>query len=221
MRNLIKQDIQKQIIKKRYKELRQRFFKLPNLKWMIVILLLSSGILISSYYIHKCNPWLSGVLVSAGCGGITGLVLYFLSNLRNNKYALLQKEFSALTSIRNITNQIKGFQCYHKSYRLSWGKKRDIFEDGLEIVSLLEELQLITDNMYSELYDKFFAKGDNLLSYENLQMYKSRLLNLNAEDEAIECMDDIVEHFVCIEEIIFDLINEKEDQLMFLGRIFI
>ena len=56
------------------------------------------------------------------------------------------------------------------------------------------------------------------------QIYFSNDANkvlVNAEDEAIECMDDIVEHFVCIEEIIFDLINEKEDQLMFLGRIFI
>ena len=69
-------------------------------------------------------------------------------------YSLLQKEFSTLTSIRNITNQIKGFQCYHKSYRLSWGKKRDIFEDGLEIVD-----QHIADERY--IYEKL-KKSKNI-----------------------------------------------------------
>ena len=213
-----KDKIIKRIIQNRRKELRQRFFKLSNLKWMIGILLCSIGILTASYYTFKCNPWLSGVFVSAGCGGITGLVLYFLSNLRNNKHAILQKEFSTLTSISHIVNQINGFKNYHLCYRKSWGQKRDIFEDGLEIVDLLEDLQTIVDNMPCELYDAFVIDAENPLSYENLQIFKSKLLNADGDNEVQVCMNDIEKHFAVVENTIFELTREKEDQLMFLGK---
>lgn len=216
-----KDKITKRIIRKRNKELRERFFKLSNLKWMIVILLCSIGILTASYYTYDCNPWLSGMFVSAGCGGITGLVLYFLSNLRNNKYAVLQKEFSILNSIHNTLTQINGFNNYHLCYRKSWGPKRDIFEDGLEIVNLLEELQTIVDNMPRELYDAFIIDDDNPLSFENLQLFKSRFLNADSNDEVQMYMTDIVKHFTVVENTVFELTSEKEDQLMFLGKFFI
>lgn len=213
-----KDNITKRIIRKRNKELRRRFFKLSNLRWMIGILLCSIGVLAASYYTYECNPWLSGAFVSAGCGGITGLVLYFLSNLRNNKHAILQKEFSTLTAMSDILNQINSFKNYHLCYRNNWGQKRDIFEDGLEIVSLLENLQTIVDNMPHELYDAFMLAGDNPLSYENLQIFKSRLLNADGDNEVQMCMNDIVKHFAAVGNAIFELTREKEDQLMFLGK---
>ena len=216
-----KDRITKRIIQKRRKELRQRFFKLSNLKWMVVIFLCSAGILAASYYTYTSNPWLSGVFVSAGCGGITGLVLYFLSNLRNNKYAVLQKEFSILNSIHDTITQINGFKNYHLCYRESWGSKRDIFEDGLEIVNLLEELQATVDNMPQELYDAFIIDDDNPLSFENLQLFKNRFLNADGDNEVQMCMNDLEKHFAVVENTIFDLTREKEDQLMFLGKFFI
>ena len=213
-----KDRITKRIIQKRRKELRQRFFKLSNLKWMVVIFLCSAGILAASYYTYTSNPWLSGVFVSAGCGGITGLVLYFLSNLRNNKYAVLQKEFSILNSIHDTITQINGFKNYHLCYRKSWGSKRDIFEDGLEIVNLLEELQATVDNISQELYDAFIIDDDNPLSFENLQLFKNRFLNADGDNEMQMCMNDLEKHFAVVENTIFDLTREKEDQLMFLGK---
>ena len=213
-----KDNITKKLIKNRKKELRHRFFKLSNLKWMGVILLCSVGALVASYYTYKCNPWLSGAFVSAGCGGITGLVLYFLSNLRNNKYAVLQKEFSSLNSISNILSQINNIKTFHLCYRKSWGQKRDIFEDGLEIVTLLEELQDVVDDMPRELYSSFIIDGDNPLSYENLQLYKSRFLNADSDNEVKQYMNDIVKHFSDINNKVFDLKREKEDQIMLLGK---
>lgn len=213
-----KDNVRKKIIRNRKKELKQRFFKLSNPKWMITILLVSIGIIVASYYTHKCDTWLSGVFVSAGCGGMTGLVLYFLSNLRNNNYAILQKEFSTLNSIRNILNRINGFKNYHQYYRESWGVKRDSFLDGLEIVGLLEKLQMIVDDMSCKLYEIFTVDDDNPLSYENLQIFKSRLLNADGDNEVQICMNDIVKHFAPVENKVFELIREKEDQLMFLGR---
>lgn len=213
-----KDRITKRIMQKRRKELRQRFFKLSNLKWMVAIFLCSAGILAASYYTYTSNPWLSGVFVSAGCGGITGLVLYFLSNLRNNKYAVLQKEFSILNSIHDTLTQINGFKNYHLCYRKSWGPKRDIFEDGIEIVNLLEELQTTVDNMPRELYDAFIIDDDNPLSFENLQLFKNRFLNADGDNEVQMYMNDIEKHFAVVENTIFELTREKEDQLMFLGK---
>ena len=145
MGKMKKEDITKRILRMRKNELRQRFFKLSNLKWMVGILLCSIGVLITSYYLYECNPWLSGVFVSAGCGGLTGLVLYFLSNLRNNKLAILQKELATLKSISDILNRIEGFRNYHRYYKKAWGEKRDILEDRCEIITLLEELQDVAD----------------------------------------------------------------------------
>ena len=216
-----KDSITKRIIKNRRKELRQRFFKLSNLKWMIVILACSAGILVASYCTYKSNPWLSGVFVSAGCGGITGLVLYFLSNLRNNKCTILQKEFSTLASISDILDQIDGFRNYHLCYRKSWGPKRDIFEDGIEIAGLLEDLQSVIDNMPRELYEVYLVEGDNPLSYENLQLFRNRFLNANSDEEVEICMNEIAKHFSVVQDKIFELTREKEDQLMFLGKFFI
>ncbi len=216
-----KDNITKRILRRRRKELRHRFFKLSNLKWMIAILLCSIGLLVASYYVYECNPWLSGVFVSAGCGGLTGLVLYFLSNLRNNKIAILQKELATLKSISNILNHIDGFKNYYQNYRTAWGEKRSISEDGYKVASLLEELQDVVDNMPQELYDIFEIASDNPLSFENQQLFKSRLLNTDDDSETQICMDDISKHFATVKDKIFDLTNEKEDQLMLFGRFFL
>ena len=213
-----KDKITKRIIEKRNKELRERFFKLSNLKWMIVILLCSIGILTASYFLFDCNPWLSGAFVSAGCGGITGLVLYFLSNLRNNKYAVLQKELLLLNSRGDILRKIKGFNTYHLCYRKSWGPKNDIYEDGLQIVDLLDELQTIVDDISCELYDAISMDGDNPLSYENLRIFKNRLLNAEDAHDVQLCISDIAKCFEVVENNLFELKSEKEDQLVFLGR---
>lgn len=207
----------KPFTKTRNKEKRQRYFKLPNLKWMILILLFSIGLLVASYYAQE-NTWLSGVFVSAGCGGITGLVLYFLSNLRNNKYAILQKELLALNSIGDILSKIKGFTTYHLCYRKSWGPKKDIYEAGLQIVDLLDELQTIVDDISCELYDAISMDGDNPLSYENLRIFKNRLLNAEDAHDVQLCISDIAKCFEVVDNKIFELKSEKEDQLVFLGR---
>lgn len=216
-----KDNIQKRMIRKRKMELRQRFFKLSNFKWMIGILLCSIGFLVASCFIHERNSWLSGVLVSVGCGGFTGIVLYFLSNLRNNKVSILQKELATLNAIKDILNQIHGFKNYYQCYRCSWGEKRNILEDGYKVASLLEELQGVVDNMPVELHDIFEIDGNHPLAFEKMQLFKNTLLNIDDGNEMQICFEDVSKHFTNIEEKIFDLTNEKEDQIRFLGKFFV
>lgn len=208
-------------LSKRRKEYLKRVFKLSSLLWMICVAIISLGILVLSYCLYESNGWLSGVLVSAGCGGITGLVLYFLSNVRNNKIAILQKELSSLKSIYNILNQIIGFERYHKLCRKSWGVKRDILADGYEIIRLLEELSAVVDAMSKELYDTLEIKCDASLSYHNIKLFINRLVDIDDENDVNLWVKDFITQFEEVKATAFELANEKEDQLMFLGRFFI
>ncbi len=92
----------KPFIRYRKKELRTRFFKLSNFWCTVLILSLSIIILEISCFIYECNSWLSGALVSVSCGCFTGLVLYFLSNLRNNKLAKIQREHQQLKDVIDV-----------------------------------------------------------------------------------------------------------------------
>ena len=85
----------------------------------------------------------------------------------------------------------------------------------------MEKFQTIVDNMPQELYDAFIIDDDNPLSFENLQLFKSRFLNADSDDEVQMYMTDIVKHFTAVANRIFELTNEKEDQLMFLERFII
>ena len=95
----------KPFIRYRKRELRTTFFKLSNFRGSIFIFLLST-ILFGISYVCKCNSWLSSALLSVSCGCFTGLVLYFLSNLRNNKLAIIQKEHNQLKEVIDILNSI-------------------------------------------------------------------------------------------------------------------
>ena len=72
--------------------------------------------------------------------------------------------------------------------------------------------------MPRELYSSFIIDGDNPLSYENLQLYESRFLNADSDNEVKQYMNDIVKHFSDINNKVFDLKREKEDQIMLLGK---
>ena len=72
--------------------------------------------------------------------------------------------------------------------------------------------------MPQELYDAFIIDDDNPLSFENLQLFKNRFLNADGDHEVQMCMNDLEKHFAVVENTIFDLTREKEDQLMFLGK---
>ena len=100
--NFTKSSLYKKHRRKRRKEKFYRFITLPMILWIIVFLIVSSGLLLLSYLVYESNSWLSGVLVSVACGIITGVILYFLSNLRNNKLHVLQFEQDELYPVYKL-----------------------------------------------------------------------------------------------------------------------
>ena len=211
----------KKIIRYRRKELSNRILKLSNLRWMIGILIWSIFFLILSYLVYNEANWLSGVFVSTACGGFTGLVLYFLSNTRNNKYAILQTELRTLKSTYDILNQIDGFKNYHRFYLKSWGDKRNIFDDGYKTIELLDELTHVIDDMPRDLYNIIASQTTSKFCYEDIMFLKSQFFNLEKGDEVQLWFVHISDNFSNVHEKIFDLIKEKEDQLSFLGHYFV
>jgi len=101
-KNIAKSSIFKKYKRKRRKEKFFRFITLPTFLWTMAFLLMSLLILLGSYFINEANPWVSGVLVSISCGIITGVILYFLSNLRNNKLYILQTEHDEIYNIYRL-----------------------------------------------------------------------------------------------------------------------
>ena len=86
-------------------------FKLVNLWWSLIILIVALAMLVISFFLngYECGEWLSNALISASCGCFTGLVFYFLSNLRNNKILKLQTEYNAINNVYVLINFIIGY----------------------------------------------------------------------------------------------------------------
>ena len=166
----------KPFIRYRKKKLRTIFFRLSNFRYTFLILLLSIIILAISCFIYECNGWLSGALVSVSCGCFTGLVLYFLSNLRNNKLAKIQREHQQLKYVIDVLNNIITIISCHKYKNLLF-ERRDIFADSADVFHMLYELEEARNKLPLELYDVLTKKGYDPADRDNLNNYRDKLSN--------------------------------------------
>ena len=101
--NLKKSPLYKKYKRKRRKEKFSRFIALPTVLWIIAFFTASVLFLLLSYIVNESNPWLSGVWVSVASGIITGVILYFLANLRNSILQTLDIESDEIQNIYNLT----------------------------------------------------------------------------------------------------------------------
>ena len=106
--NFTKSPMYKKYVRKRRKEKLFRFITLPSFLWVIAFIVISALLLTASYFTRTSNPWLSGVLVSIACGIITGVILYFLSNLRSIQLYNLQMEQEELYPVYEALSSITG-----------------------------------------------------------------------------------------------------------------
>lgn len=209
----------KRIIQHRNQELRSRLFSLSPFWWAIIIFLIALLLLVLSFLIYDYSNWASGALVSTSCGCFTGLVFYFLSNIRNNKVAKLQKEYKQLKDvldvIRNITNIAN---CY--KLKALYGSKRDIFEDRENVYLWIDELELARNQLPIELYDILPEKGYDPVDRDNLNNYRESLYNSNEVDVIEATLLDIQTELLPLADKMQELYREREDQLMLLGKHF-
>lgn len=213
-------NITRRIIKIHKKELRQRLLKLPNLWWSILVLAISLLLLVISYFLKE-NAWLSGALVSISCGGITGLTLYFLSNIRNNKLAKIQKEYASLCAMDSILRKIIGFGTYYKLYIKIWDEKRNIIEDCCEVLCLIDELDEAKKDMPYSLYNALGFHDNDPLDYDNIRSLRTGYESaIDDENKMKIWLKEIVEYLIPVADKIHDPLNERKDQIIFLGKYF-
>lgn len=215
-----KDNIIKPFIRYRKKELRARFFKLSNFWCTILILLLSIIILAISCLIYECNSWLSGALVSVSCGCFTGLILYFLSNLRNNKLAKIQKEHQQLKEVLEILSNINTTISCHK-YKFLIFEKRDVFADSTDVFLLLNELEMARNKLPFKLYDVLPQKGYDPADRDNLNNYRGKLTNSEDKVSVKKSLLYIYDELLPLADHLQELYSEREDQLMLMGRYFL
>lgn len=113
-------------------KLKKYIFKLPNFCWSMVIFILSILQIVLSYCTYGKHNWLSGVLVSTSCGYITGLIFYFLSNIRNNKETKLRKEYADIKTVNDSLNNIINFSVRYRTYLKYLDKTYNVFDDAHE-----------------------------------------------------------------------------------------
>ena len=211
----MKDNVGKKLIRISRKETRKRLLKLPNFWWSISILLIAIILLLTSLFLFNCCPWLSNALISTSCGCFTGLVLYFLANIRNNKVAKLQTEYHALKETLRIMRVITGYGLLYSMTRF-WGKRNTV-EDSGEIWRLLQELDEARNEIPNELYDTVPNKGYDPVSHDNLDSYKELLMASEYETfknniiYISEEIDAVITHL----DILF---REREDQLRIMGK---
>ena len=210
----------RRIIKWRKGILRKRLAKLPNFWWSIGVFVLFILLLILSFCTYeKCN-WLSGVLVSASCGCFTGLIFYFLSNVRNNKEAKLKKEYLNIKLVYEILINIVNYSsCYGKYYKFL-GTKRDVFEDGYSIMSLLDELEEKRGIIPLDIYDVVASKGYDPMDRDNINSYRDMIAATNNVKDMEKCILKIGEELISVADTLQELLQEREDQIMFIGKYF-
>lgn len=210
------------LIKYRKKEVRNRMIRLPNFKWSIGIFTVFLLLLLLSWIVYECNNWLSGVLVSTSCGCVTGLIFYFLANLRNNQGISLQYEYDAIRNVYDIISKIRGYEHYYRYYRPIWGEKRNIHNDCYEILSLLDELESAREKIPDSVYDTVKSLGYDPIDRDNLNTYRAWLNDNDEENDEIlkRRIKEISDALLPVADELHDPLYTRKDQLMFLGRYF-
>ena len=208
------------LIKYRKKEVRSRMIRLPNFKWAIGIFAFFVLLLLLSWVVYKCNNWLSGVLVSTSCGCVTGLIFYFLANLRNNQGIRLQYEYDSIKNVYDIISKIMGYEHYYRYYRPIWGERRNIHNDCYEILSLLDELESARAKIPYSVYDAVKSLGYDPIDRDNLSTYRSWLSHEENADTLRNRIKEIYDALLPVADELHDPLYMRQDQLMFLGRYF-
>lgn len=209
----------KRILRYRNRELRTRLFQLSPFWFSIIIFVIALLILAISLFIYDYNNWASGVLVSTSCGCFTGLVFYFLSNIRNNKIAKLQKEYRQLKEVLDILKNITNLADCYKFKRL-FGERRNIFDDSELIVLWLNDLENARNHLPLEIYDILPEKGYDPVDRDNLNSYRDRICSAESEKLAEAMLLEINKELLPLLDYLQEMYREREDQIMLMGKHF-
>lgn len=211
----------RQIIKYRNKKIRESVLKLPHLRWLSIIHLVAAGLLTISYFTYEEMPWFSGALVSASCGCFTGLIFYFLVNIRNNREKKIRQEYLSLKKTDDILKCISNYGEYYKLYKQLRWEKRDAFEAGGEIILLLDALEVARNQIKLEIYDIVDSLGYDPLDRDNMNSYRTRLKTASDVKSMEESILYVWQEVSPVRDEFQKLMQERADQMNFMDEYFL
>jgi len=161
-------------------------------KWFIAIIIGLMIITIISLIVSKAydtsgNSWLSNVLISFACGIVSGLILYFLTNIRSVKNIEIDEYYSRLSKIMRMMTDIRRDAKYYKENENLWGEETGVC---LRCEKLIDRLDIFQDEIYElpdELFIQFTGDFENVLTDNVVDAIKVRY-------DEVEDYDDLSQY---------------------------
>ena len=163
------------------------FFRLPTVIAGAILASTSAIMLILSFVFFNVYPWFSNVMISAACGIITGLVLYFLTNLRTNSYSEAKCEYELLLKVRNdALNIIRDSQYYIKC-RCLWNEDIEADDFFRRVYEKTETVQsILFDHISWELYQEAGLEEDNPVDLAATEKLWNKYIEAEDTEEIID-----------------------------------
>lgn len=210
-------EIAKTIIKQRKRMLRKLTLTLGNVKWTIAAIFVMSICFIISYFFR--NTWISNVLISVGAGFVTGLVFYWLSNLRNNKILQLEKEIELLTPIYRDLENISNLQLLVRVRSMEQYTNKGQIDIAVEIMECIERLELSIHKLTFSLSEMIDLESENPFDYDSYQSFRKSYEEATSIDEYRKWSKFVCEKLRAITENVAGVYKEKKGSLEILQKI--
>lgn len=209
------------IEKSRLKYTLDQLKELPHIKAMIVLLVITVVLLAMSYF-FQCKDWLSSLLMSISTGCITGLILYFLANLRSNEGTTLKKEIARLRRLKTVVRDIFAIGYYYQNPATSRFYDKTIRHDADELMEQLDILEEARNSISYSVYDMPPTMEFDPLDRDNINSYREMIArNYDDEDRLKQSVIDISEQVYAVEWYLAKLIEEREQKLPFIEQHFL
>ncbi|MBO5245506.1 MAG: hypothetical protein J6B02_05330, partial [Selenomonadales bacterium] len=157
----------------------------------------------------------------SSCGIITGLVLFFLSNIRANQMSKLNKEYSVLKKMDNTLRDIAHYGLYYQIYKALWGEKHDVWEDSTTIITLLDEVEQMRNDIPNKLWESLGFCDFDPLDHDNINQMKDGLECCLDKESARKWIIKVSEEMTNISDKLHQPIIVREDQIALLNKLFI
>ena len=189
---------------------------------LFITLAVSTIILFILSFILTDHSTLSNICIGLGTGTTTGLVLYCLNNLRNNKYARLECETSSINKIMDRIYEIRGL-CYKyvSPYKTFFNTNAVISntaqDDAERILFIFEDIRNEYRRLPLYIKDEVFN-----LDYDYMDdlyiKYTTEIEQLSSNvDEWMKTIFDDLNHVL---DLLHTPLNEREHQLIFIKNSF-
>lgn len=201
---------------------RKSLISLPNFWITIGMAAISVLCLVLSFTFHvKGHMWLPNAFLSVSCGFITGLALYFLTNLRNNKANALQKDYDLLSQLESVLSDIHNIgKYYNLSVSLLYNDNNEL-ELGNKVFDYLYDLEEIRNKLPSKLYKKLGFLEKDPFDYDSMKELRRKYYNaLDNEKEMRIWLVETDKEFISAFDTVRDALNTKKEKLTLLGRYF-